>query len=273
MLMDSNLDAIAEITASVLSKKKYRHIHPDLIRSLAGSELEKGRGKKETLKAVTGKLHQVGAAYFPSRPDYSSWLSDLQHLPANLDSPEVKSFCREVMENHHSTRERLLILEAFFNKALSPIAPVKSILDLACGLNPLALPWMPAAGDVRYSGCDIFSDMVGFLTGFAKHFSIDADFSVCNLLEANFTGEFQVAFLLKTLPCLEQLQADFSGRLLDAVPAEYLLISFPVRSLSGRPKGMRESYASRFEEMMNRRSWEFNKYEFFDELAYLVKKK
>ncbi len=270
--MDSNLNTIAKITAAVLSKKKYSHIHPGLIRSLAGSELKKGRRKKETLKAVTSKLHQVGAAYFPSRPDYSGWLSDLPHLPSYLDSPEAKAFCREVMGKHLSTQERLLILETFFNEALSPIAPITSILDLACGLNPLALPWMPAAGDIRYSGCDIFSDMVGFLTSFAKHFSIDADFSVCNLLETDFTGEFQVAFLLKTLPCLEQLQADFSSRLLDAVPAEYLLISFPVRSLSGRPKGMRESYASRFEELMNGRSWKFKKYEFFDELAYLVKK-
>ena len=176
------------------------------------------------------------------------------------------------MEKHHSTRERLPILEKFFSKSLSSIAPVYSILDLACGLNPLALPWIPATESVRYDGCDIFSDMVNFLNGFSQHFGLNALFGVCDLLETKFTGQYQVAFMLKTLTCLEQLEENFSSRLLDAVPAEYLLISFPVRSLSGRQKGMRETYSNRFEALMAGRRWYFEKHEFIDELAYLVKK-
>ena len=47
------------------------------------------------------------------------------------------------MGYHSSTRERLPILEQFYARALADIPPARVVLDLACGLNPLALAWMP----------------------------------------------------------------------------------------------------------------------------------
>ena len=67
----------------------------------------------------------------------------LGSLPTDLHNPQVKDFCLERMRGHASTQERLPILEEFFQTTLASIAPVESVLDLACGLNPLALPWMP----------------------------------------------------------------------------------------------------------------------------------
>ena len=270
--METFSERVNELTARVLSKGKYRYVHPGLIRSLAESEFKKNQGMKDTIKLVTSKLHQIGGAYFPSKPNYANWISTLGSLPTAQKSPEIKSFCRQIMAKHHSTRERLPILETFFHETLASISPVRSILDLACGFNPLALPWMPIAEDFQYKGCDIFSDMVDFLTVFSSHFSMDAEFSTCNLIDCNFSGQYQVAFLLKTIPCLEQLESDFGSKLLEAIPADFLLISFPVRSLSGRGKGMRESYANRLEQILSRQDWPVQTFEFSDELAYLVKK-
>ena len=82
----------------------------------------------------------------------------------------------------------------------------------------------------------------------------------------------QVAFLLKTLPCLEQLDKGISPKLLDAVPADYLLISYPIRSLGGRAKGMGKTYETQFEKLMANRNWQVERFEFKTELAFLVKK-
>ena len=270
--MDATDPNIAIVLEAILKKAKYRTIQPGLIEALAAEELAKGRKLKDAIKEVSSRLHQAGAAYFNATPNYAAWKAELTELPHDLNSAQVKEFCLRAMQAHSSTRERLPILEDFFNKTLASLAPVESVLDLACGLNPLAIPWMPLAKNARYSGCDIFSDMTGFLDHFTDHFDIEGSFESCDLTRLNFTQHATVAFLLKTLPCLEQLDKGISPKLLDAVPADHLLISYPIRSLGGRAKGMGKTYETQFEKLMANRNWQVERFEFKTELAFLVKK-
>ncbi len=264
--------ALGDLVHKVLEKPKYQHIHQGLIETVSTAELTKGRKKKETQKAVLSKLHQIGAAYFSQKPDYEEWRNELASLPDDVHSDRTKVYCVKVMESHYSTDERLPILNDFYQQILNPIRPIPSILDLACGLNPLALPWMPIDDETQYYGCDIFADMIDFLNIFAAHFGIQAKFETCNLLDANFNTSVKIAFLLKTTPCLEQLRKGFILQLLDAIPAEYILFSYPMSSLSGKSKGMRENYADQFTSIISNKSWEYERFEFSSELAFLVKK-
>lgn len=270
--MGADKPQVNALLEQILSKSKYRAIHPGLIESLIRSELAKGRREKETLKAVTTRLHQVGAAYFQEKPNYRVWSEQLKGLPTDIRSDEMKSFCLEVMRSHNSTDERLPILKDFFDQTLASIAPVDSILDLACGLNPLALAWMPVTRELRYHGCDIFSDMTGFLNDFFRHANQDGTFAPCDLTEMKFTDKAKVAFLLKTLPCLAQLEKGINTHLLEKIPAEHLLISYPVRSLGGRAKGMGKTYELQFNELIAGKGWEIQRFEFSSELAFLVTK-
>lgn len=263
---------IAAVVEAVAKKAKYRAIQTGLIESLAAEALAKGKKPKEAIKEVSAKLHQVGAAYFSGPADYASWQSELADLPTDLNHPAVKEFCQMHMRTHSSTQERLPILEEFFHTTLACIAPVTSILDLACGLNPLALPWMPLAEKCSYYGCDIFNDMTGFLNQFLAHFEITGRIESSDITQLKFPRQAQVAFLLKTLPCLEQLEKGISPVLLDAVPADALLISYPIRSLGGRAKGMGKTYETQFKKLMAGRNWRVERFEFKNELAFLVKK-
>jgi 16S rRNA (guanine(1405)-N(7))-methyltransferase len=270
--MDALNPQLTEIIEAVQKKPKYRTIHTSLIELLAFEELAKGRKFKEAVKEVSSRLHQVGAAYFTSQADYSTWQKELISLPHDPYSPEVKAFCLKRMQIHSSTKERLPILEEFFTTTLAGIAPVESILDLACGLNPLALPWMPLSEQVQYYGCDIFSDLTGFLNAYLAHCGITGAIETSNLTQVRFPHQAKVAFLLKTLPCLEQLDKGISGQLLDTVPADYLLVSYPIRSLGGRTKGMGKTYESQFFKLMEGRNCQVTRFEFRTELAFLVKK-
>jgi len=269
--MDSDTRT-SDLLAKVLEKPKYRSIHPRLIASLIQEEMAKQRGEKEILKAVTGKLHQVGAAYFQRKPEYEKWSRRLAELPKDFHSSEVKTYCEEIMRSHSSTSERLPILERFFSETLASIAPVESVLDLACGLNPLASAWMPLANDVQYYGCDIFSDMTCFINDFFAHMNMAGRFTTCDLTEMHFPQSAQVAFLLKTLPCLEQIDKGVGADLLECIPANHLLISYPVRSLGGRAKGMGKTYETQFNELSAAKGWKFERFEFASELAFLVTK-
>ena len=157
-----------DIVAAILAKPKYSAIQPELVERLVQRELAKGRKPKEAVKEVSAKLHQVGAAYFKLAPHYDLWKAELEHLPGDPAHENVRAFCLKVLQAHSSTAERLPILEDFFKESLASLAPVESLTDLACGLNPLALPWMPLARGARYSGCDIFSDLVEFDNAFLK---------------------------------------------------------------------------------------------------------
>jgi 16S rRNA (guanine(1405)-N(7))-methyltransferase len=263
---------IAQLTAFVLKKKKYQQIDAGLIEEIARQELNKGRKHKETQKAILAKLHQVGAAYFEQTPEYAMWEGTLSTLTDDLQAQTTRDFCIRLMAHHHSTHERQYILENFFQETLAAIQPIPSILDLACGLNPLALPWMPIERDVKYFGCDIFKDMTNFLQNFADHFHIQGNFRTCNVFDLQFTQKAKVAFLLKTLPCLEQVKKGFAPDLLRAIPAEYILVSYPISSLSGKSKGMQETYTSQFMELMDELQWPFESFTFSSEIAFLIEK-
>ena len=140
MVEDNLLD---ELIKSVREGARYKAISAELVRRVGAQELAKGRSFKEAVKATRNKLHQVGGAYQETPIPYERLLGELQTMPHEPRDPALQAFCRRVMQFHTSTNERLPVLERFFNETLAEIGPVQSILDLACGLNPLARPWIP----------------------------------------------------------------------------------------------------------------------------------
>jgi 16S rRNA (guanine(1405)-N(7))-methyltransferase len=265
-------DPLSVLVSQVAANPRYREISIDLVRAIGEQELLKRRNLKEAVRETRSKLHQVAVAYQEKPIDYTPWKNEMERLSISLSDLEVQSYCRRMMERHASTHERLPILESFFKRCLEEIAPLQSVFDFACGLNPLTLPWIPLAKNALYYGCDIYQDMAVFLNHFLEHFGIPGKVEICNLIESVPTQRVQVAFLLKTLPCLEQLDKDISLRLLETVQAEYLLISFPAHSLSGRSKGMPRFYEQHFMDLVAEKAWPVKKFEFPTELAFLVHK-
>ena len=262
--------AINKVAEAVQKGSRYQNVDQGLVLHIAAAELSKGRSFKAAVKAARSKLHQVGSAYHTGKLDYTKWKVELQDLPHEITSPALQDFCRQAMEQHASTSERLPYLEDFFHETLAPLDKIESVLDLACGLNPLAIPWMPLSQDAKYYACDIYSDMVAFLGHFLSHAGIAGQADVCNLVENTPHIKTQVALLLKSIPCLEHLDRDIGSRLLETIPANNILVSFPARSLGGRSKGMVENYENRFENIIAGKDWQVQRFEFSTELAFLV---
>ncbi len=262
-----DLDAIV---AAVMAAPKYRHLHPALVRRIAGQELSKGRKPADAVKETRTKLHQVGAAYQERTPDYESWKIELNNLTHDLESDNLKGWCREKMKQHASTSERLPILDSFYTTIFKGFPPFHSVIDLACGLNPLALPWMPLADDASYYAYDIYTDMAGFLSAWLKHCELGGEAGLCDLIAEIPRPQVEVALLLKTIPCLEQVDKNILPRLMEMIPAPLIVVSFPVASLGGRNKGMREFYTQRFEEWGQTWKGSIKRFDFASEVAYLL---
>ena len=155
------ISLLEQLVSAVQANSRYRTISPALVNRIGAAELAKQRGFKEAVKATRNKLHQVGGAYMENIIDYARWSGILTGLPHG-DTPALRTFCRQMMALHASTRERLPALDRIFKESLASLGPVRSVLDLACGLNPLALLWMPLADQAPYFAGDIYQDMVDF---------------------------------------------------------------------------------------------------------------
>jgi 16S rRNA (guanine(1405)-N(7))-methyltransferase len=270
--MVNHEDQLDQLIASVQSAEKYKKISPDLVQDIGRMELAKRPNLKEAIKATRSKLHQIGSAFQEKSIPYTKWIEELNHLPPQVNTPETLSFIKSCLPAHSSTCERIPIVEKFFNETLASIAPVTSILDLACGLNPLSVPWMPISRDCTYSGVDIYVDMVDFVNRFLNHFSIKSNIQVADLTKEIPQEKAQVAFLLKTIPCLEQLDKTAGRRLLHGLQTQNILVSFPVRSLGGHSKGMVSNYEAHFNDLIEGMDWKITRYQYSDELAFLIQK-
>lgn len=263
---------LEELVEKVCEGERYREIDRELVRAIGLKELRDRRTLRDAVKATRSKLHQVGGAYLQTVPDYQGWARQLAQLPGERENSELRSFCLHAMRSHSSTRERMPILDQFYSTIFKELPAVHSVLDLACGLNPLAIPWMPLTGSDRYLACDIYGDMVAFLGNFFAHLRQDGRAWSCDLSRGMPEESVDLALLLKSIPCLEQLDRDLPGRLLDGIRAKYMLVSFPVASLGGIGKGMRAHYESHFMTLLSGKNWRIKRYEFGAELAFLVEK-
>ena len=275
-MVDERID---ELVAAVRASAKYGAISPDLIRRVGLRELATRRGQKDAIKATKNKLHQVAGAFLDARPPYVAWLELLRNSVApepdathSTRSSTLQAACLAIMRHHASTRERLPILAPLYRAVFERLPPVTSVLDLACGLNPLAAPWMPLAPGARYYACDLYADLAEFLNGFFALAAIDGRAWACELLSAPPEQPADLALVLKALPTLDQLAKDAGRALLRQINARHLLVSFPARSLGGRDKQMAEHYEARFTAMASEEGWQVERFAYPSELAFLVTK-
>jgi 16S rRNA (guanine(1405)-N(7))-methyltransferase len=264
------LDPLEELITAVRRGARYASISSDLVRRIGAQELEKRRSLKEAVKATRSKLHQVGGAYQQDTLSYPSWLERLTTLKKDTANPDLMAFCRQVMLHHASTRERLPYLESFYARTLTSLAPIRSVLDLGCGLNPLAIGWMALSPTAPYYACDIYEDLVFFLNAFLTHTGRSGHVEICDLAQGCPQKPVHLALLLKTLSCLEQQDRSIALRLLKTIPAEHILVTFPAHSLGGRSKGMLQNYETHFNDLISGQDWHIQRFDFPSELAFLI---
>ncbi len=284
---------IDEVVAAILAAPKYRAIHPALVRTLAARELAAHRSVKASIKATKNKLHQIAGAYVEQRIDIAGWVRQLQAhdvprlataseealIQAALANPHgahlgvsVIRASLDLMARHASTRERLPIVQRFYAEILAALPPIRSVLDVGCGLNPLAIPWMPLAPDVVYHASDIDSAVIELVAQYLALVGIPGNVEVRDQAGNPGGPPVDLALALKLLPVLEQIERGAAARLLDALDAPFVLVSYPVHTLGGRRKGMGATYERQLETIVVGRQWEMRRFAFPGELAFLIRK-
>lgn len=263
---------VEELARELAQSKKYRQLDLclDTVRDVIAQEARTHTGSRTALDAARKKLHNIVAPYLGD-PDYPQAAARLDQAFQSRDAAQIRQACAEIMQAHVSTRERLPLLEGLYPALFALTGMPHTILDLACGLHPLSLPWMGLPATTQYHAYDILAERVGFLNHFFTLHGLASTAKVQDILVNPPTETGDVAFVFKEIHRFEQRQRGVTLKLLDALQVPYIVVSLPTQNMSGQID-FTESYRRMFYKIVGQRAWTVREVVFPGEMFFVVNK-
>lgn len=169
---------------------------------------------------------------------------------------------------HSSTKERLSIYPWLKEKIYS--RKPRTILDIACGLNPIAL----AKAGVEYNACDINEQDLLIVREFFKINKIKGKVFSCDLKSYILSlPKTDITLILKILDILGKTTKEkfiLAEKILSKINSKIIIISFSTISLSGKP--MLHSKREWFEALLKKLNFQFSIEKTKNEIFYFVRK-
>lgn len=221
---------------AILGSKHYRDICPETVRRVFTAKLPLYKSLKEADKAARAALHQITGAFMTAEEiGLAAKLAD-EYAQGREEALE------KTLQMHSSTRERIQSWQEMYAQAFAAMgATPQRVLDLACGLNPIALG---ALGVRTVHGYDIQGGAVNAVNLWAQAAGWDIHGYCADLLCENEYEPADLALMMKLLPLLDRQKAGAGRALLESCPARWVLVTFPTRTLGGRNVGMEEQYSA-----------------------------
>ncbi|MBM3233387.1 hypothetical protein FJZ18_04445 [Candidatus Pacearchaeota archaeon] len=172
---------------------------------------------------------------------------------------------QELLKTHLSTYERTDFYQLIKEKIKS--LGIKSILDIGCGLNPLAL----ASPELLYNACDIRQDEIDIINNYFKSHGIEGHAFVFDIRK--FNSDLPKADLCLLWKIIEIVGGDthrLTRSLLNGLDCKYIIVSFSTVTLSG--KNMRRKRRTWFEKIVLEENLAFDIFETTNEIFYIIKK-
>lgn len=228
----------------MITSSKYSMLYPALVERIYTEESRKAGKNYE--KAVKTRLHQMFGAYVQGNA-HKKAVSLLQELEAGKDAKEVSG---KVLTLHASTKERLPHLEAFCEFVTMHTGPVESIMDLGCGFNPFSVPYWTEYKLRAYYAYDIDMRTKDLLNRFFAYIKLPVFAACADLAIETPVEKVDLSLMCKLVPVLEAQAHGRGFELARQQNAKFLVITYPLKSLGGKEKGMGKNYAAQFDKAL-----------------------
>ncbi len=267
--MNSSTD-LETVDNAVKQSKKYGDTSEQTIRELAAVALTQHKKPKAAIKAVRTRLHSIMAPYLGD-PDYVAAAEQLTAVFASNDPAQIKTTCEGILYTHLSTRERLPIMVDFYAQIFAITGIPQRILDIACGLNPLAFPWMGLPNSVEFYAYDIHEPRINFIN---HYFDLQGLPQLARLQDValQFPQETaDVALFLKEMPRFSRNYAGNGRAFLEALKVDWLVVSFPSVSTHGG-RSLVNRYREFYAQLIDGHDWPTTELMFDGEMVFCSKK-
>ena len=256
-----------DITKEVLNSKKYFAIDEEVIKFISKEEAIKFKKQSDVVKSVKNKLHQVHEVFLPA--------DDLKSLS--------KCDAEALLRLHVSTRERLGFYQEFLKEVFDSAAKVlnkdfiESCIDIGAGFNGVALcEYGYFKNRINsYKAFDINREATQALN---KFFELEGCQNAVAITQGIFDEDLkidaEVCLMLKLLPvlisqCSGKTQ-DILDRIFSKINSKVVIVSFPIKSLSGRDVGMAENYEKNIIAKLPKNWQAKDKLCFENEIVYII---
>ena len=224
------------IVGRIRQTAKYAPLCRSVVERAARQAADRYRNGKDAEKAARRRLHQIYGAYLDG-----TWLESLEASIAGVgddDRSDPRSFCRPLLDLHASTRERAAEADDLFVEIFARTGQPSQVLDLACGLNPIAIPWMGLSDACRYTAVDLHAGLTRTLRSFFEAFGVEGEAACGDVLEwSDFTAD--VVLMLKVLPCLARQEKDADLATIRRIGSPWVVVSYPRGRSGGVTSGWR----------------------------------
>ncbi|HSN95557.1 MAG TPA: hypothetical protein VLR89_10945, partial [Anaerolineaceae bacterium] len=147
----------------------------------------------------------------------------------------------------------------------------KTILDLACALDPLILPWLEPGFGTKLLCYDVNSPRIQFLNRYFRAFYPTAQAIRRDVLAEPPKEKADLAIFLKEAHRFEKRRPGCNRDFFLSVPAKTLIVSLPAEDLAG--KHSLEAYHTRLiEEAITGFGWDCSKTSIGNELIFVIQK-
>ncbi len=255
--------ALSSIVKEIKKKKEISGIKDSLVvetlslvlkrQNLSENDLEKVKSfdRKLIVKEVRSILRLMHARF--------------QSSSKNRDKMIDEGNFEQLLKSHSSTKERLSSYDQL--KSLIDGLKVSSILDLGCGLNPIAL----GSSKIKYYAYDINENELSLIKKYFAEKNITgkvSSFDLSKTEEYSFP-EADICLVLKVLDLFGKRKYEVTEAILKKIKCKYFLISFSTAKLSG--KSMNNPIRKWFESILERNNYSFEIINTSNEIFYLIK--
>ena len=263
-------ERLTAVITAIKQSKKYGDTSEETIRELSITALQQHKKPKAAIKAVRTRLHGIMAPYLGD-PVYDEAMTALTAVFPTNDRAQINATCADILDTHLSTRERQPLLPAFYDEIFAVTGKPKTLLDLACGLNPLAFPWMGLDGDTTFYAYDIHEPRIALLNGYFRLEGLPEGAILQDIAHHFPEEEGDVALFLKEMPRYSRNYGNLGRPLLEALRVRWLVLSFPAVSAHGGRK-LDGRYREFMHQLIDGHDWPITELLFGEELVFCIDK-
>ena len=257
----------------VEKSRKYRdlQIPLDTLYDILAFESQRSNSRQELEDKFRKSLHNIIAPYLEDI-NYLAETARLAELSAqNPGRDALKAWCQDIMHRHASSRERLPYLDTFYQKIFETVGTTDSILDLACALDPLGLPWIELPRTTQFFAYDIHQPRLTFLQAYFDLFYPNATAVHQDILSNTPTQAADCAFFFKEAHRLEKRRPGSNRDLFESINAKWLVVSLPSEDLAGH-HSLETYHSALIHQAVEGHPWQLSTSQVGNELLFFIHK-
>lgn len=253
--------------------RKYRDL--DLPDAMLLDILEKADQKAGSVSDLDNrfraKIHNIIAPYLDTI-DYPLETERLMKGPDLLKDPEgEKQWAESLLLRHASSKERMPFLQELYDTIWAEIGKPSSILDLACALDPLGLPYMNLPEATTYLAYDIHGPRIELLNAYFKLAHPQAQAIQQDIVVQPPHEHADVAFFFKEAHRLEKREPGVLQSFFNSIPTATLVISLPASDLKGHHH-LNVYHSRLIRNAIQGKTWELTENQVGGELLFFIRK-